>query len=47
MLESISWDMPMPSWVPLLFLISAPPWSSSSQVVGPFGRPTPCHSDTL
>src|SRR5215212_592683 len=35
MLESISWDMPMPSWVPLDFLISAPPCSSSSQVEGP------------
>ena len=29
----------MPSWVPLLFLISAPPWSSSSQVVGPWACP--------
>jgi hypothetical protein len=45
MLESISWDMPMPSWVSLVFLISAPPWSSSSQVLGPLGMPTAVHSE--
>jgi hypothetical protein len=45
MLESISWDMPRPSWMPLLFLISAAPLSRSSQLVGPLPKPTGSHSD--
>ena len=34
---------PRPIWTPLRFLISAPPRSRSSQVVGPFGSPTGSH----
>src|ERR687894_804384 len=45
MFESISWDMPMPSWTPWLVRISRPPSSSSSQVEGPSGRPTASHRD--
>lgn len=40
MFESISCDIPMPSWTPWLGLISAPPASSSCHVVGPPGSPT-------
>src|SRR5215204_5441495 len=43
MLESISWDMPRPIWMPLLFLISAPILSRSSQLVGPSAMPAPSH----
>jgi hypothetical protein len=43
MFESISCDIPIPTWMPWLFLISAPPRSRSSHVLGPFGRPTGVH----
>src|SRR5688500_10415191 len=45
MLESISWDMPRPICTFFDFLISAPPRSRSSQLVGPFGKPAGSHSD--
>ena len=43
MFESISCDIPMPTWTLRLDLISAPPSRSSSQVDGPFGSPTSVH----
>ncbi len=43
MFESISCDMPIPSWTFWSFLILEPPSSSSSQVEGPPGRPTLSH----
>jgi hypothetical protein len=43
MLESTSWDMPMPTGILERCLIAVPPVSSSSQVDGPFGRPTASH----
>ena len=45
MFESISWDMPMPSWMPWLLRISLPPSSNSSHVEGPSGRPTVSHNE--
>jgi hypothetical protein len=43
MSESISWDIPIPSWMPWSLLIFEPPSSSSSQVEGPSGKPALSH----
>jgi hypothetical protein len=43
MLESTSWDMPMPTGVLDCRMISVPPLSSSSQVDGPLGSPAFSH----
>ena len=37
---SISWARPIPTGLPVSFLIFAPALRTSSHVLGPFGRPT-------
>ncbi len=43
MLESISWERPMPIWMPCSAKIFDPPSSSSSHVLGPLGKPAVSH----